>query len=117
MKPTKNFLDWEKVFLDTCVIIDFMRGDVKDEKLQERIAFCRKLLSFLASNPTPQGEQRQFYISAVTLTEIRQVGTNGDISNKIIEALPGDSLMWSLLTAVWPEGSIRQLESASIRIS
>lgn len=75
MKPTKTIAAWQHVFLDTSFIIDFLSDPERHHKnpeVKRRIKIAQRVMEILH---TYEGEavRRSFYISAVTVSELRKL--------------------------------------------
>ena len=87
MKPKVELLAWEKILLDTSTVLNYLKMGSTDRKMDEQIKFTHKLIDFLVDTPSQQGNTRQFYISAITLMEIRTLNSDPDVFKEIAYAL------------------------------
>ena len=65
----KYFKDWRKILLDTTVLCSLFRSEKSNSNVGHD-KFVRKLIDYLTSNKTSDGEDRIFLISAITLAEL-----------------------------------------------
>ena len=80
MKPTKPITEWKNIFLDTSFIIDYFtygKSDIKDQLTKERRELVNSVMEIL-SNYDLEGvnQKRNFYISSLTITELRRLVTD-----------------------------------------
>jgi len=76
MKPSKPINDWQHIFLDTSFIVDVLSDPArfaKDILVQQRIQLAQRVLEILSTYDNGEQQQRrQYYISAVTISELRK---------------------------------------------
>ena len=80
MKPTKPITEWKNIFLDTSFIIDYFtygKSDIKDQLTKERRELVNSVMEILSNYDLEGGNQkRNFYISSLTITELRRLVTD-----------------------------------------
>jgi predicted nucleic acid-binding protein len=85
------------IFLDTTVLINLLKPDTTQD---EGVIFTKKLLTFLTENPAGvplspskhKHEERKFYYSTISLSEIALIQSNEELNQKIGNSLVGDNL-------------------------
>lgn len=89
--PLKN---WRNIFLDTSVIIKLFHalGNTKDDEPK----FVLDLLQYLSMNKAgvSESQDRLFYISAITISEIWSKSTNQTHVERITNALPSQNVIF-----------------------
>lgn len=89
--PLKN---WRNILLDTSVIIKLFHalGNTKDDEAN----FVLDLMRYLATNKAELSEssQRLFHISAITISEIWAKSTNQTHTERIINALQSQNVVF-----------------------
>lgn len=94
MQPSKPVKDWKHIFLDTSFIIDFLSDPHKERKnadVQQRIELAHRVMEILSSyEPGEAREKRQFYISAVTVSELRKLATSSTAKELVLLFSAGD---------------------------
>lgn len=91
MQPS-SIASWQHIFLDTSVIIDLI---IPPERLtnnpnhQERVIITQDLFHyFFQKDETNKGNQQLwFYISAITISELKKSQTNNDLVDDLISLL------------------------------
>ena len=84
MKPSKPIKEWKYVFLDTSVIIDFLKNPEKHAKnlpVQKRIILTQKLINNLGASQN--GNKCLFYVSAVSLSELIKSSRPDNIAQEV----------------------------------
>ena len=80
MKPIKPITEWKNIFLDTSFIIDYFtygKSDIKDQLTKERRELVNSVMEILSNYDLEGGNQkRNFYISSLTITELRRLVTD-----------------------------------------
>ena len=80
MKPTKPINEWKNVFLDTSFIIDYLSNNnqfIKDALTRERREIVHKVMDIFAQYElTGEKQRRNFFISTLTITELRKLSTS-----------------------------------------
>lgn len=94
MKPTKPVKDWKHIFLDTSFIIDYLADPSKVRKnadFQQRIDLAHQLMEILSSyGPDGDKGKRNFYISAVTIAELRKLAPANTAKDLVLLFNSGD---------------------------
>ncbi|MBX2928872.1 MAG: hypothetical protein KF852_13635 [Saprospiraceae bacterium] len=94
MKPTKPVKDWKHIFLDTSFIIDYLADPNKQRKnpeFQQRIDLAHQLMEILGNYElSEKKEKRNFYISAVTIAELRKLAPANTAKDLVLLFNTGD---------------------------
>jgi len=83
---TVEFVDWENICLDTSIILSYLaalRGNSRDK----RCAFVMTLVDYLNNNKTRKGKSRQFYVSAITISEMYDKSTDKTKVERIVNKM------------------------------
>lgn len=88
MTPEKPILEWQHIFLDTSFIIDYLidvNRITKNPEYKERLEITHKVMGILnAKNNSGDIKRRNYYVSAITVSELRKLNSNESISKKIV---------------------------------
>lgn len=94
MKPAKPVKDWKHIFLDTSFIIDYLADPNKQRKnivYQQRIDLVHQLMGILGNyEVSDKQEKRNFYISAVTIAELRKLSPSNIAKDLVLLFNTGD---------------------------
>jgi hypothetical protein len=94
MKPAKPIKDWKHIFLDTSFIIDFISSPSKERKNQEvqkRIELAHQVMDILSNYDLENSkERRQYYISSVTVAELRKLAASNTVKDLVVLFNAGD---------------------------
>jgi len=86
MVLTKQIKDWHKILLDTNVICALFLSE-KPGVTDPQTLFIARLIAYLAKNKTSDGQDRIFYISAITISELLTREQNSDKIKRILRVL------------------------------
>jgi predicted nucleic acid-binding protein len=86
-KPVR---DWKNILLDTSVILALFRG--QNHSQDESIIFVNKLVSYLCNSKTGSSEDRTFYISTITLSELITKETGQEKIRRVLKALDSENV-------------------------
>ena len=79
MKPTKPISEWQNILLDTSFIVDFLSSPERFDKnpeVQKRIELAQRVMEILSNyEPSEKNTRRNYFISAITLGELRKMAT------------------------------------------
>jgi PIN domain len=64
-----KYLDWEHILLDTSVIFSYLQS-LRGTNTDKRCDFVKKVIDDLVNVKTSRKKNRQFYISAITISEL-----------------------------------------------
>jgi hypothetical protein len=94
MKPTLPITSWQHIFLDTSFIIDFLSDPARVDKnppLKQRIALANKVMDILtAYDVNGKQPRRNYYISAITVSELRKSAAENIAKELVIIFSAGD---------------------------
>lgn len=94
MKPTKPVKDWKHIFLDTSFIIDYLADPSKERKnaeFQQRVDLAHRIMEILCTyEPNGEKGKRNFYISAVTIAELRKLSSANIAKDLVLLFNTGD---------------------------
>ncbi len=94
MKPSKPIKDWKHIFLDTSFIIDFISDPFKEGRnpdIQKRIELAHQVMDILSAYDFgSEKEKRQYYISAVTVSELRKLAAPSAVKYLVLLFSVGD---------------------------
>ncbi len=83
IKPIK---DWQKILLDTTIIISLFNAEADGVK-DDVILFIKKLVNYLGSSKTGDNNERIFYISTITLSELLTRENDAEKIKRILKVL------------------------------
>ncbi len=77
MKPTTPIADWQNILLDTSFIVDYLSDPArfaKNPEVQRRIEIAHRVMEILSAYEKEDGKSRRnFFISAITVSELRKL--------------------------------------------
>lgn len=90
----KKLIDWERIFLDTSIIIDYILGEhPSSPEIDDRRKFTVKLIDFLANNKTESNKERTFLISSITVSELKRLNKEGSsVDIEVVKALKTENV-------------------------
>jgi hypothetical protein len=94
MGNNKKISEWKHVFLDTSFIIDYLSDSEKfdaNPKKKENIEVSKMIMEYLSLKKN--NEKPQFYVTSITLGELRRLET-ASIFKKIIEVLSAGDVIF-----------------------
>jgi hypothetical protein len=101
---------WEKIFLDTSVIIGVLAAIRGTDN--ENYNFCHRLIKELSKDKSADGKERIFYISAITLSEILiKIQPGSTLHGIIVQALNSSNTDFVAFDEVIAEIFIREYHS------
>jgi PIN domain nuclease of toxin-antitoxin system len=82
MISTKKINEWSKILLDTSIILWFLKsGENGTNDTIQKVKFIHKLIYQLCK------DKKTFYISAITLSEIKKISDNTNVISEILKHL------------------------------
>jgi hypothetical protein len=94
MKPSKPVKDWKDIFLDTSFIIDYLADPFKAHKnadVQQRIELAHRVMEILSAyDLSGKREKRNFYISAISVAELRKLAAANTVKELVLLFNAGD---------------------------
>lgn len=94
MKPNKPIAEWQHILLDTSFIIDVLSDPgrfQKNPEVKRRIEIAHRVMEILAVNDTESNKSRHnFFISAVTLGELRKLSVETAAKDLVLLFSAGD---------------------------
>jgi len=94
MKPTKPIIEWQNIFLDTSFIIDFLSDPErfhKNPEVKRRIEIAHRVMEILSDyDKDGNKSRRNFFISAVTLGELRKLSVENLAKDLVLLFSTGD---------------------------
>lgn len=94
MKPTKPIVEWQNIFLDTSFIIDFLSDPErfnKNPEVKRRIEITHRVMEILSAyDKEGNKSRRNFFISAVTLGELRKLSVENMAKDLVLLFSTGD---------------------------
>lgn len=94
MKPSKPIADWQTVFLDTSFIVDLLHDPGRFKKnplVKKRIEIAQRVMEILNSySPDGKRERRSYFISAISLAELRKMATQNAAKDLVLLFSAGD---------------------------
>ncbi len=88
MIPEKPIAEWQQIFLDTSFIIDYLSDAnriTKNPEYKERIEITQKVMKILnAKDNSANIKRRTYYVSAITISELRRLEHDNSISKQIV---------------------------------
>lgn len=88
---TKNEIqDWQNIFLDTSIVIALL---AHQKGSKDRVFnFVHQLISYLSNNKSKENKDRQFLVSAISLSEILCYEDNDDKIAKIVGVIGSENV-------------------------
>ena len=103
MNPPKKYHDWERIFLDTCTIIEYLRASNVTTNAPKAL-FAKRLIDDLTSTYVPNTKKRRtIVISAISISEIITITSDIELRSKILtvfNASDVEIVPWSRAVAV-----------------
>ncbi len=88
MNPSKPIKEWSRVFLDTSVIIDYLKNpesQAKNPALQRRIIDTQALIKIITALDNEGNTKCRFYVSAITISELTRKSLSDSVAQDIIQ--------------------------------
>ncbi len=86
MGLNKQIKDWKKILLDTTMLCALFRSE-DSENTDSQTQFVLKLVNYLSKNKTSENNERIFYVSAITLSELLTKEHNSEKIKRILRLL------------------------------
>lgn len=88
-----SYLDWEHILLDTSVLFSYMNA-VRSQH-DTKCNFVKRVIDDLVSKKATNNHERQFYISAISISEMLDKSTNQKKTVNIIKHLNSKNVTFS----------------------
>lgn len=89
MLPRLPLAEWQHIFIDTSVFVDYFSDPNRYEKnlpVKRRIEITHSVLKTLAEVELPENKKRCVYVSAITISELRKLPESDNV-NLLVETL------------------------------
>lgn len=80
------YLQWEHIMLDTTIIFAYIQA-TRPNNTDARAVFVKRVIDDLNKNKSSAGKNRQFYISAISISEMYNRSTNTKKTTQIVNAM------------------------------
>ncbi len=94
MKPTKPIAEWQNILLDTSFIVDYLSDSarfIKNPEVKRRIEIAHRVMEILSAYEKEEGKtRRNFFISAITVSELRKLAAENTAKELVLMFGAGD---------------------------
>ncbi|HMO63470.1 MAG TPA: hypothetical protein PKC39_15180 [Ferruginibacter sp.] len=80
------YLQWENIFLDTTIVFSYIQA-TRSNNTDPRCDFVKRVIDDLSSNKSTTGKKRNFYISAVSISEMYDKSTDQKKTERIVSSM------------------------------
>lgn len=87
----KYIKDWRRILLDTTCLCSLFRSEISILKNSQDL-FVRKVIEYLSSHKTSEGDDRIFLVSSITIAEMVTNEENSDKVRRIMKVLDSKNL-------------------------
>ncbi|MBS1630004.1 MAG: PIN domain-containing protein [Bacteroidetes bacterium] len=87
------YTEWEHIFLDTCIIIDYLHAK-RNPGHATRADYVKKILDDLLTKKTASGANRKFYVSAITISELLDKSDDKPKAERLVKQLNASDLTY-----------------------